>query len=322
VGQLWETLISTFRRMRIRMGDVGWAAVQPARSKLHAGRLRFARWRRRRAEALWYAGASVRASWQGASGRRRATVGVLAVLPFAMASGVTAMVLPAGGDPRAGAPAVERAVADAPSKQGDQKATAAAASSRAERPKPAREATRGPGAGSAPVAAGPAAARDAGPAAARDAGSLDGGSDHGGSRGGGSGGGDSAGGHSLGGDGGDSPAQERAGSRGGERHTPAAPAPPARTRRLPAGGSDERFRPSPGPPAAKAPAPQTEAPAVPAPEAAPPATEPAPVIEPDADFEGDSGNDEGDGPGNSDRRGPPPDRGGGNDQDQDEDDDD
>jgi hypothetical protein len=296
---LWERLTSAVRRIRIRirLGDEAWAAVQPVLSKLYAGYWKLTRRRRRSADALSYTAAQWRASWQAATRRRRAAVGVLAVLPFAMASGVTAMVLPAGGEPRAG-PAQERKAADAPAKQDDLGATTATASSRAERPNPARAAPRGAGSGSA--AEGAAVTPD--PAASSDVGSLDGGS----------GGGDSPGGHSGAGGGGDSPGHERSGSRGVERRTSAAPSPPARTPsgRALVGGDGQRSAPSP--PAAKAPAPQSGAPAAPAPTAAPPVTEPAPEVpEPDVDLEEDSDSSKGDGPGNSDRRGPPADRGGG-----------
>jgi Ca-activated chloride channel family protein len=52
-------------------------------------------WRRRRGDALWAAREALHESWRQASLRRRATVVGLAVLPFAMVSSVTALVLPA-----------------------------------------------------------------------------------------------------------------------------------------------------------------------------------------------------------------------------------
>jgi hypothetical protein len=297
---LWETLTSALRRVRIRLGDEAWAAVEPAISKLHAGSRGFTQWRRHRADALSYAGASLRASWQGASARRRATVGVLAVLPIAMAFGVTAMLLPTGGAPQAG-PAQERTSADAPSRQKD--ASARTAGPRATRSERAAQATGGADAASA--AQGVAVAP--GPAAASEGSRLAGG------RRGGDGPG--AGSRDGGGSGvsGDSPAHGDDRSDGVERRTSAAPAPPTRahTRRVPAGGGDERFGPSPGPPAAKPPAPQAQAPA------APPVTETAPqATPPEADVEGDSESNEGGGLGQSDGRGPPPDHGGGNDKDE------
>jgi hypothetical protein len=304
---LWETLTSALRRVRIRLGDEAWAAVQPMISKLHAGTRRFTQWRGHRADALSYAGASLRASWRGASGRRRATVGVLAVLPIAMASGVTAMLLPAGGDPQAG-PAHERTASDAPSKQKD--ANAPTAGPRATRYERAAQATGGADAASA--AQDVAVAPD--PAAASEGSRLAGGR----RAGDGSGAGSRDGGG--GGDSGDSPAHGDDRSDAVERRTSAAPAPPTRahTRRVPAGGGGERFGPSPGPPAAKPPAPQAQAPAVAPAPAAPPVTETAPQETPaEADVEEDSDSNEGGGSGQSDRRGPPPDHGGGNDKDED-----
>jgi hypothetical protein len=315
VGVLWETLTSAFRRMRIRIGDAGWAAVQPARSKLHAGYFRATCWRLRRADELRYAAASLRASWHAASGRRRAAVGVLAVLPFAMASGVTAIVLPTGGDPRAGAPAQERTAADAPAKQND--AGPAPVGPRATRYERAAQATGGAYAASAAegVAAAPA------PAAASEGSGLAGGRRGGDGPRADSGGGGAGGGDSGGGDSGDSPAQGNDRSDGVERRTSAAPAPPTRThtRRLPAGGGEERFRQSPSPPAAKPPAPQAQAPAAPPVTAVPPVTETAPQeTPPETGVEEDSDSDKDGGAGPSERRGPPPDRGGGNDKDEDE----
>lgn len=303
MGQFWETLFSTLRRMRLWAGDAGWAAVQPARSKLHAGHLSFTCWRRRRTDALWYAGASVRASWQAASGRRRATVGVLAVLPLAMASGVTTMLLSSGGDPRAGR-AQARTAADAPSKQTD--TSAATASPRATRYERAAHATGG--ADAATAAEGVVVAPD--PAAASQ------GSDLVGGRSAGDGPGAGGWGGGGGGDSGDSPGHGDDRSDGVERRTSAAPAPPTRaqTRRVPAGGGDERFRPSPSPPAAKPPAPQAQAPAAPPAPADPPVTETAPqVTRPEAALEEERDSDTHDGSGESDRRGPPLDRSGGND---------
>jgi hypothetical protein len=315
VGVLWETLTSAFRRMRIRIGDAGWAAVQPARSKLHAGYFRVTCWRLRRADELRYTAASLRASWHGASGRRRAAVGVLAVLPFAMASGVTAIVLPAGGDPRAGAPVQERTAADAPAKQDASPATAGPRATRYER---AAQATSGVYAASAAEGVGAAPA----PAAASDGSGLAGERRGGDGPRAGSGGGGFGGGDSGGGDSGDSPAQGDDRSDGVERRTSAAPAPPTRThtRRLPAGGGEERFRQSPSPPAAKPPAPQAQAPAAPPAPATPPVTETAPQeTPPETDVQKDSDSDKDGGAGPSERRGPPPDRGGGSDKDEDED---
>jgi hypothetical protein len=316
VGVLREMLTSAFRRMRIRIGDAGWAAVQPALSKLHAGYFRVTLWRLRRADELRYAVASLRASWHRASGRRRAKVGVLAVLPFAMASGVTAIVLPVGGDPRAGAAAHERTAAHAPTEQKD--VSPATAGPRAKRYE--REAQATGGAYAASAAQGVAAAP--GSAAASEGGGLAGGrrgaDGPAAGSGGGGGGGYSGGGDSGGGDSGDSPSQGDDRSDGVERRTSGAPAPPTRThtRRLPAGGGEERFRQSPSPPAAKPPAPQTQAPAVTPAPAAPPVTETAPQeAPPETDVEEDSDNDGGSGP--SERWGPPPDRGGGNDKDED-----
>jgi hypothetical protein len=306
-------LISAFRRMRIRMGDAGWAAVQPARSKLHAGSRRLMRWRRRRADALWYWAASLRVSWQRATRRRRAAVGVLAVLPIAMASGVTAMLLPAGGDPRAG-PSQERTAGESRPKQKDVKP--ATASARGERPKPGRAATGSTGAGTAAVTAAQGLAVTPGPAASEDGSGVTGGRP----------GGESPGGGSWGGDAGDSPARGPDRSRGVERRTSPAPAPPTRTPapRVPAGRDGKRSAPSPGPPAAQPPAPRSQAPAAPPASTGAPVTEPAPpVTEPDADFEeerpgdGDGDRDGGHGPGRGEGPQPPPDRGGGNDEDHD-----
>jgi hypothetical protein len=303
VGQLWEILIGGLRRRRIRIGDACWAAVQPALSKPQAGYWRVTHWRRRRGADLRCAAASLRASWQGASGRRRATLGVLAVLPFAMASGATAILLPLDGDPRAG-PAQVRTAADAPFKP--DVASAATARPRATRYERTAQATSG--ADAATAAEGVVVAPD--PAAASQGSGLAGGSragDGGGGRGGG------------GGDSSDSPAHGDDRSDRVERRTTAAPAPRIRTytRRGPAGGGDERFRLSPGPPAVKLSAPKAQVPGAPPAPAAPPdppVTETAPqVTPPEADLGEDSDSDEDGGPGESDPRGPPPDRGGGSD---------
>jgi hypothetical protein len=306
VSGLWVRLARWLRHLTQRVSDRWWALTEPAGNRLLAGRRRFMIWRRSFGDGLWVAWDATREKWRRATHRRRATVAALAVLPIAMVAAVTAMLLPAGGDPQA-LPAQVRMGADAPPEQKDLKPVSSTTDARPDsgREPAGKAAARQDGS----TSDAPAAAVAGVQASAGDGGDQDGGGDYGG--------GQSGAGLGLGGD--DSPASDDTGSPGGERQTSAPPAPSPRSspRREPAGDDDQRPAPRPAPPAPapKSTAPQADVPAPPPPPPPPPPAPPlvteqtSPVTEPDTGSDQNSDTSESDGPGNGQGNGPPPGRG-------------
>jgi translation initiation factor IF-2 len=201
------------------------------------------------------AGDALRMSWRHATLRRRAMVIALTALPFALASGLTAILLSYGGDPRE-VPAQERRSPDPRAGQADGTRGAAAEQPRPGTLKLGLKAKRPASAGAdRPVAAGATGARGKnrqGPRKFR----------------------------------GDRPARRPAARPRAERRASASPGPAPRSPSRRGQGGDGRRQvsnPSP-PPASTLTPPPADAPTQP-----PPARQPAPqVMAPDRDYEGDS----------------------------------
>jgi histidine kinase/DNA gyrase B/HSP90-like ATPase len=241
VGHLWERLLRALRHLRARVGDASWAAAQPLLSRFYAGRRRWASGWYRRADAVWAARDALRGSWRRAAYRRRALVVVLAVLPFVMVVGVSALLMAGTEEPAALPPGVEISAKHQPAKT-DEKVDAPAAASRE---KAARRNTSGRRRGL--PTAGPATATA--PAQQAPAGQRSGSA------------------------GGDSPARRPATPPSVDRRIAASPrpAPRAPARRAPSGDNRRERLSSPGPPAA----PPAPPPAAPPPSSAAPPPPPA-----------------------------------------------
>ena len=131
------TLVARFRRIRRRAGDAVWSAGDPARRALHSARHTRKVSRSQRGDRLIV----LRESWRGARASRRATVAVLAVLPFVLLAATLALILPLAEGKLPPAPAAVRVSgepASSPSPRDEN-----AGPPKAEAKKPSR-ASRGP----------------------------------------------------------------------------------------------------------------------------------------------------------------------------------
>jgi Histidine kinase-, DNA gyrase B-, and HSP90-like ATPase len=240
VGHMWGSLLRALRRLRARVGDASWAAAQPVRIRLHAGRRRWASGWYRRADAVWAACDALRESWRRAAYRRRALVVVLAALPFVMVVGVSALLMAGTEDPAALPPGVEISAKHQPAKT-DEKADPPAPASRK---KAARWNASGRRRDLPPAGAATATAPTQQAPAGQRSGSA----------------------------GGDSPAPRTATPPSVDRRIAASPgpAPRAPARRAPSGDNRRERLSSPGPPAVLPAPPPAASPAPPPPAAAPP----------------------------------------------------